>query len=136
MVWLNSIGYLNAQALINGDECVKWQQVQLKSGDLCPRINPFVAPLSYHELLILGGHDEDDNDLGDGYILNTRDFCLEKVMDSSMLKFNVAKNNQCAMTRQGQVTGLIRDQNGILHMVSYTRGEPEVQIVKSIGRYY
>ena len=82
MVWLSSIGYLDAQALLNGKQ-VQWRQIQPKPEDLSARINPFVATLSHSELLILGGHDENDNDLGDGYILNTRGMTLTKVMDSS-----------------------------------------------------
>ena len=79
--YMMSIEMLDAEGFING-EPVEWQLVQLNEGSLSPRENPLVASLSDTELLILGGFDG-RRYLNDGYILETNEMILDKVIDAS-----------------------------------------------------
>ena len=123
---MNSIECLDAGALIRGLQ-VTWQLISLSKGRLSRRSATLVAPFSQTEIIILGGLvKEGKPPLGDGYILNTQDMSLAKVMDSSLFKFSASKNVSCMTKSGGQVYGIVeggteQDLNSISRLVAYSR---------------
>ena len=63
------IEYLDVGKWIDGVH-VEWTILQLTSGEISPRADVLVVPISPNELAILGG-DKQDMMLGDAIILNT-----------------------------------------------------------------
>ena len=69
--------------------------------------------------MILGGYN--DKKLGDGYIFRTDDKTVEKAFKTYFV-FDT-NSNQCAMTREGQITGLVRDKEDRLYTITYNKGD-------------
>ena len=115
-VLLDSIERLDASKAIRG-EPVEWQLMNLNM--LPPRSNTLVAPIGRDEILLFGGKNNDGQELGDGYILNVNDCSVEQVF-STVFGFK-SENNQCLMTKSGQVTAIVQE-GGTLRLVTYTRG--------------
>ena len=66
----------------------RWQLIELIES-FRPRSDPVFCAWNKREIIILGGNDEDEQDLGDGWVLDLRTDTLKKVIEPSenSLKF-------------------------------------------------
>ena len=89
------------------------------SDHLIGRINPLVAFITPTEIAILGGSTKSEK-LGNGYIFNVENNTMKKAFETDF-KFDT-QNNQCVTTNNGQVAGLVEDQEKKVHVVTYNKG--------------
>ena len=117
---------------------------------LSKRIDVLVVPINMTEILMFGGNSGPeinnpnnndsgiDEDLSDGYILNTKTMKAKKVFENDH-KLSM-KLNQCAVTRVGEIVGLVRyklvneknpSENEALAVIKYKKGDDGVKILYS-----
>ena len=71
---------------------------------------PIVAPLSYNELLIAGGldNDFDKSRFGDAFVFDLTNESVTRCFDTADLKFT-SESNQCAVIKDGLIAAMIKD---------------------------
>ena len=81
-----------------------WNLIELQA-NIQPRFNTLAAQIDDNEIVILGGVDRDDKDLGEVLLYNTQSNQAQKVVSQSSIKFWSGHNN-CVMTRKGQILAI------------------------------
>ena len=79
-----------------------------------------MCPISATELLIVGGEDEDENDLKDAVIMDTETFQSRRVIDDTHIDVPHMKDGKMHMVSEGQAVNWIVDGDEAF-LVQFTR---------------
>ena len=109
----------------------EWEFVSVQPMSGIPlRTNFLCAPVSNHEMLVLGGMNNDDI-LGDGYLFNSDTLKVTNPRRND-IKLDVP-GNQWAWTKSNQIVALTIDPRKKLRLISYTSGAPKTEFVGDLG---
>lgn len=93
-------------------------------------INPLVAAFSASEIFIYGGY-RSKQSYCESYIYDIASSTAQQITSDGHRC--ATYNNQCQLVKPGKVVGLGKDSAGILHVVSYERGDTKITVVASLG---
>ena len=88
-------------------------------------------------MVILGGRDQEGNDLGDVFVFDTKREQVRCELESKEGGFRFeGPTNQCAETHKNQVAALVQQDGfcGKLYLISYTKGDDHVEIVEEVNQ--